>query len=173
VIVQFLRVVGALIVGCAAITSEYVLLALAVLESVIVTFTFANVPETVGVPEIVPVFSPIVRPAGRPVAVQVYGGVPVLVGVKVKLYGRVISPMGNAAVAMPGPGLIVTEYGGTVVAAAPAASRSVTVMLYVPAVVGVPEIVPEAAPIVRPGGRPLALHEYGVVPLAPVTVVAG
>src|SRR5437762_13953322 len=107
--VQFLSVAGPLIAGAAAIAIVIVELPFAPCESVIVTTTFANVPETVGVPEIVPEFSPIVRPAGSPVADQVYGGVPVPVGCNVQVaYGRLISPTGHVVGTMPGGALIVT-----------------------------------------------------------------
>jgi hypothetical protein len=51
-----------------------------------------------------------------------------------------------------------------------AESVAVTVTLYVPAVVGVPETVPVDEPIVMPGGRPVADQVYGVVPPEAVTV---
>jgi hypothetical protein len=51
--------------------------------------------------------------------------------------------------------------------AVPDALVADTSMEEVPAVVGVPEIKPEAVSIVRPSGRPVAAKEFGAgVPLA-------
>src|SRR5690349_16558202 len=54
---------------------------------------------------------------------------------------------------------------------APAASSTVIVTEYEPIVVGVPEITPVPAAIVKPGGRPLAAHVLVPVPLLEVNVV--
>src|SRR5437899_2042163 len=117
--VQFGSDAGPLIhTGC-VITSEYVLLAVAPVTSLIVTVTF-DVPAAVGVPAMTPVAGSSKSPAGSPVADHVYGGVPPPLGVNVKLYGRFFSPAGKPAVAIPGAGLIVTEYARA--AAAPATS---------------------------------------------------
>jgi len=44
----------------------------------------------------------------------------------------------------------------------PAAFVAVIVVLYVPAVVGVPEISPLVVLMLKPGGKPLAPNEVGV-----------
>src|SRR5439155_15809243 len=105
--VQFGSDAGPLIdTGC-VITSEYVLLAVAPVTSLIVTVTF-DVPAAVGVPAITPVAGSSKSPAGSPVADHVYGGVPPPLGVNVKLYGRFFSLAGKPAVALLGAGLLVS-----------------------------------------------------------------
>ena len=53
--------------------------------------------------------------------------------------------------------MLVTLHENDVVPLNPAPSVAVTVTEYVPAVVGVPETVPDEGSIARPGGRPAAL----------------
>ena len=78
---------------------------MALVASFTVTVT-VKFPATVGTPEIVPVDALIVRPAGRPTADHVYGGVP-LAGVSGALYATVSSPSGRFVVPTTGTGLIV------------------------------------------------------------------
>ena len=136
-----------------------------VLDPLSVTFTEKfDVPNAVGVPDMVPP-AERVSPAGSvpAVTVQVKGGVPPA-AFKLCEYGVPSVACGS------GPPLIVNAAGLTVidkpavVVLAPL-SVTLTVKFAVPAVVGVPDIVP-APDNVRPAGKAPAemVHAYGVVP---------
>ena len=60
--------------------------------------------------------------------------------------------------------MTVHEYETRPVAARDEPSVAVTVTLYVPATVGVPEMEPVEELIDRPAGNPEVDHEYGAVP---------
>ena len=127
------------------------------------------VPVAVGVPLITPDEELILKPAGRPVAVHEYGVTPPA-AVTVAEYVWFFVALGSDAVVMESAGhteLIVY------VLATLCGQLSVTVIVgvYVPVAVGVPLIVPDEEPMLKPVGRPLAVHEYGVTPPPAVTVV--
>ena len=109
-----------------------------------------NVPASVGVPDSTPVSEPRPIPAGRlPLLTdQVYGPVPPL-AVSVAEYAEFTSPDGGAAKFSAGPAMMVSVVA--LVSAWPLAS--VTLMVKVPAAVGVPEMAPVEGFRVRPAGR--------------------
>jgi hypothetical protein len=114
---------------------------------------YGKVPAMVDVPETTPVVE-ITKPAGRPVAVKVYGlpvpPVPVMV---------------TGVIAMPWMALMTTQaaVGGATtvteqlsVPAFPSLSRIVTMYGKVPVTVDVPETTP-VVEIAKPAGRPVAV----------------
>jgi hypothetical protein len=119
-------------------------------------------PPILGVPLITPVelFKP--RPPGKPAALHVYGVLPP-VAAKAALYGAVTVPLGNDVVVI----VSATEIDRENVAVAESSvelSLTITEMLKVPVVFGVPLMTPVELFTVRPAGKPEALHVYGVVP---------
>lgn len=70
------RVAGAEIAGAAFMVIVYTWVEIAPRASVIFTVTGVNVPVAVGVPDTTAVLALIVRPVGKPVALQAYGAVP-------------------------------------------------------------------------------------------------
>ena len=72
------------------------------MESVTVTFTVLD-PAVVGFPVIVPEFGSMANPAGRPLAVQVYGLVPPLAAT-VAEYGLLAGLAGSEAVVIESSG---------------------------------------------------------------------
>jgi hypothetical protein len=133
-----------------------------VLESVTV-IEGVLVPVAVGVPEIAPE-ELMLRPAGSPVADQVYGVVPPLALIEAE-YAAPVKPPGNDAVAIDKPAPTVMESALVVTLRWLGVLESVTVIegVLVPAAVGVPEIAP-AELILRPAGSPAAVQVYGAVP---------
>src|SRR4051794_32681814 len=123
-------------------------------ESVTVT---VMVPELAapGVPEITPA-ADMFTPAGRPLAVQVYGAVPPAAVTEAE-YRLPAGPVGSVAVVIDNAGEMdsvnpcVTDWCVGLVA-------SVTVTFTVPplAALGVPEMVPLTALIASPAGSPVA-----------------
>ena len=129
-----------------------------------VTVTLA-VPAAVGVPETAPVEELIDNPAGRPVADQIYGAFPPC-AVMARLAA---TPVGLTCV----PGLATTipvVHVNDALATTLTLSVAVTFIAKAPATVGVPVTAPVEVLIVRPVGRPVAVHVYGVVP--PVADIA-
>lgn len=125
-------------------------------ESLTVTFAVVA-PATVGVPEITPLAALIVRPAGSPVALHVYDGVPP-VAATVAEYAVLITPSERAVVVIERPGAItsvirfVAHWGGLL------ESQTVRSTVADPADAGVPEITPLDALITSADGRPAADH---------------
>ena len=121
-------------------------------ESVAVAFTVAA-PADVGVPLMTPA-ALIVRPAGRAVAVQVYGAVPPLAA-RVALYDVPTTPRDNADVVTV-TGLRTTREKVLVAVRCVGFVESVAVAttVLVPPTVGVPLITPVDVFNVSPAGRP-------------------
>src|ERR1017187_9716450 len=130
-----------------------------------------KVPAAVGVPVMAPVLVLTVRPAGSvPVATEkVNGPVPPETVMAGLLNATPTSPEFTAEQASEGPATMVK--GQVPVATAP--FLSVTLMVKVPAAVGVPVMAPVLALSVKPAGRvPVATEKVnGAVP--PETVMAG
>src|SRR4051794_27368911 len=126
--------------------------------AVIVTETGFTV-GVVGVPLITPLFKLIDRPAGRPVAGNVYGTAPPLTVCEGALYAVPTTPFGNGL-------LVIVTPVGAMVSVNPVVDavwcvgrvESVTVIVtetgFTVAVVGVPVIAPVPGLIERPAGRP-------------------
>ena len=128
------------------------------MESVTVTLAL-KAPETVGVPLITPVDEAIVRPAGNPVAVQLYGVVPP-VAATVALYDVPTAPPGRGdAVVMESAGLIVMlRFLLTLRCVGVVESVTVTLAVNVPEAVGVPLTMPVDEAMVKPAGNPVAVQ---------------
>ena len=128
------------------------------------------VPVAVGVPEIAPV-ELMLRPAGRPVADQVYGAVPPPATIEAE-YAAPVKPLGSEAVLIDRPAPIVMESVDVETLRWLGALESVTVIegVLAPEAVGVPEIAPEEL-MLRPAGNPVAVQVYGAVP-PPATMLA-
>jgi hypothetical protein len=134
--------------------------------------TFASMvygPAVVGVPLSTPAVLRLI-PAGSPVAVQPYGGVPPAAD-KLAEYAAPAVPSGGDEVVMMSGGAIVTDKFSVPVALL--ASVTVTLTENGPAVVGVPLIVPVNGSTPRPGGSPVAVHVRGGTPPETARVVAG
>src|SRR5579872_3567250 len=116
-------------------------------ESVTVTITLL-VPAADGVPEMVPAAGSIVKPLGRPVADQVYGVVPPLAAIGEEYATPAVPPLSEAVVMDSAPAMVIgnvfcdERWVGLV------ESVTVTTMLAVPALNGVPAIVPATGSIV-------------------------
>jgi hypothetical protein len=136
---------------------------------VTVTLTVA-VTVAVGVPEMIPVAGSSVKVAGRPVAVQVYEGVPPIAA-KVAVYGLPAGPDGSDGVVMVTFAAIV-RFKAAVAVCAVGVVESLTVMCTRPvlAAAGVPEIAPVVALMLRPCGRSADDHVYDCVPPVAATV---
>jgi hypothetical protein len=146
------------IAGAAAIVTGYDLDALAPFESVTVALTVYE-PLVLGVPLICPdVLN--VRPGGTPVAFHVTGDAPPEAA-RLAEYNAPTVPLGREGVVIERAGEIVMVYDCDAVA--PFASRTVTTMVGVPAVAGVPPSTP-AVLRVRPAGTPVAVHVRGAAP---------
>ena len=125
------------------------------------------VPGVVGVPLTTPVAGLRVRPAGSVLLLQAIGAVPLL-ALSVKLTGvaRYMS-LNVAGVVLIVIGVVtVIESGMLADSRGTDESTAVMVKLLVPAVVGVPLIIPVADASDRPAGSVPAetLHVYGAVP---------
>jgi len=123
------------------------------------------VPATVGVPEITPVEEFKLRPLGKfpKRTVHVYGGLPP-VAVKFAWYGTPTVPLGKLAVVIwsGGPAAAMTMERVWVAVVPPAETWTVNVL--VPAMEGVPEIVP-AFRVRLAGRKPERIDQtYGGVP---------
>ncbi len=113
------------------------------------------VPAAVGVPLITPAVL-IVRPAGRPVAVQVYGDVPPLAA-SVALYDVPTAPGDNdAVVTVTGARMTRESVLVPVSRVGFVESVAVTTTVLVPPPVGVPLITPVDVFNVSPAGSPVA-----------------
>ena len=124
-------------------------------ESVTVIVTVLD-PAVVGVPVIAPLAASMLRPAGRPVADQVYGVVPP-VAATVALYAAPTTPPGSDVVVMDGGAMMVIDRLAVAVKCVGLVeSVTVTATVLAPAVVGVPVMAPEEALIVSPAGNPVA-----------------
>src|SRR5579885_646803 len=136
--------------------------AVGVVESVTLMVTLPLLGPA-GVPVMAPVEGLIESPPGRPVADQVYGGVPP-VAASVALYGWPAVPVGSSVVVMGGGAMFRARL--TVAVSAVGVVESVTLIVTFPLLpaVGVPVMAPDEALIERPAGKPVADHEYGVVP---------
>ena len=87
------------------------------------------------------------------------------------LYAVPVTPLGNDAVVMPiGATMVSDRLLVPVRCAGLVASVTVTTTVLVPAVFDVPLIAPLAGSMLRPEGRPVADHVYGVVPPVAATV---
>lgn len=91
------------------------------------------------------------------------------VAITVCIYCEPTVPLGSDAVVIV-RGAITTVKVRVALAEAPVASVTLTEMVDVPWVVGVPEINPVASPV-RGGGNPEMAHVYGVVPPVALSVV--
>jgi hypothetical protein len=115
-----------------------------------------DVPAVVGVPETVPSVGSTDRPPGRPVADQVSVAVD---EESVADAARGLMAMPEGVVCAPGSATVttlVTVQPKEADPAAPDPSVAVTVTDEAPAVVGEPEMAPEAGSIESPAGRPVA-----------------
>jgi hypothetical protein len=124
----------------------------AVAPTLSVTFSvILEVPATVGVPVIAPVFALRLSPAGSGPGDndQVYGSVPP-VAAAVCEYTTLTSPFKSATVVMDGAAAIVID--NALVVVAPTLSVTFSVNPTVPAVVGVPVIAPVLALRLSPAG---------------------
>ncbi len=122
--------------------------------SVALTVTDA-VPAAVGLPVMSPVLDAMARPAGRPVAVQVSVWP---VAESVPLICR-LTEVASAVDWLPGLVTVTvldTFHVNVVVPFAPEVSVAVRMTAHEHAAVGVPDMVPVVAPIVRPAGSPVA-----------------
>ena len=109
-------------------------------------------PGVVGVPVIWPP-ALIVRPAGKLLAVNVYGAVPLTAVSVVAVYATFAVPFGRLEVVIASPGVMVIDKFAVLLRCVGFdESVTVKVICVVPAVVGAPEIWP-AALIVKPAGR--------------------
>jgi len=144
-----------------------VLVCAGLLESVTVTDAVKG-PAAVGVPVTWPA-ELMESPAGRPVAVKLYGVVPPE-AVTVALYAVPTVPFGREVVVSTSPvGAIVMVTFPVLVCAGLLESVTVTDAVNVPAAVGVPVIWPLGL-MDSPAGRPVAVKLYGMVPPVAVTV---
>jgi hypothetical protein len=136
-------------------------------ESVTVMVT-SKLPVAVGVPATCPVAALSVRPAGRvPVYDHVNDGVPPA-ATRLSLYAVPDLPLSSLPESVGAPFTTIVRLTLDVIAFE---SVTVIVALKLFAVVGVPPIVPLAALIDRPGGKPVALQVYPGVPPVAVIVV--
>jgi hypothetical protein len=88
---------GPMMASVTPTVSEYVLVTTADAVSIAVTTTLKGLPvAVVGVPVIVPVPALMLKPAGSPVADQVYGAVPPVADTVVDVYGVPAVPEGSA-----------------------------------------------------------------------------
>jgi len=131
-------------------------------ESVAVMVTEKGLPVVVvGVPLITPVPALIVNPAGRPVAVNVYGTAPPLTVCEGAVYAVPTTPFGSGLL------VIVTAVGAMAIVSPMVETvkcvgrvESVAVMVtgaLTAAAVGVPVITPVVLLIDKPAGRPVAV----------------
>ena len=125
-----------------------------------------NVPAAVGVPVTVPL-PPNVRPAGNEPAEMdhVYGAVPPVTVRFCGAYAAPTVPDESAVAVIVGTDAAAMTICSGCVPERFAASVTFTVKLEVPAVVGVPEIVPLLASVKPVGSDPALIdHVYGGVP---------
>jgi hypothetical protein len=115
--------------------------------------------------------APVEEPSDKPdgseplVTLQVIGGVPPLVWM-FWLYAVPTVPFGNDVVVMLNIGLTVMLRAWVLVCGGVSESVAVTVKFVVPAVVGVPEIVPELLNVNPPGKLPMVTLQV-IVPTPP------
>jgi hypothetical protein len=105
-----------------------------------------------------PVAGSIANPAGRPVAVHEYGGVPPAAATG-PVYTDPTRPFGSDAVVIVSPAPIVTENCfETLKCVGLVVSVTVTLTVAAPAALGVPVMAPVAGSIANPAGRPVAVQ---------------
>ena len=158
-VVVIVRAAGAMVRDRVALT----LCGAGVAESVTLRVTLL-VLGPVGVPLMTPE-ELMERPAGSPVADQVYGGVPPPAAT-VMLYAWPVAPeVSDVVVIVSGPEAIF-NVRVTVAVCGVGVVESVALMITLPllAAVGVPVIAPVPALIERPAGRPVADQVYGAIP---------
>ena len=132
--------------------------ALPVPPALVALIVTVYVPAVVGVPEIKPVLAFTVKPAGNAVVLKLVG---LLVAVIVYENATPTWPLAVRGLVMTGAaGLTVMP---SVALPVPPALVALIVTLYVPAVVGVPEIKPVVVFTLKPAGRPLALKLVGLL----------
>ena len=133
-------------------TTVKVSVALPVPPELVALMVTLYVPAVVGVPEInpVPVFT--VKPAGSPVALKLVG---LLVAVIWKEKATPTVPLAVVALVMTGGGGLIVKV--KVALPVPLLLVALMLTLYVPAVVGVPEINPVLVFTLKPAGSPVAL----------------
>lgn len=146
------------IVSCPVMVSDRLLVAVRCVGLVESVTVMTTVPELApdGVPLMTPLDASMPRPLGRPVADHVYGVVPP-VALRVALYAVPALPPGNDVVVMLSGAMIVIARLAVAVKCA-GLVESVTVMaaVLVPAVVGLPLIMPVDALMLNPAGKPVA-----------------
>ena len=117
------------------------------------------IPAVVGVPEIKPVLVFTDRPAGsRPVTLKLVG---LLVAVIVYENATPTWPVAVRGLVMTGAGGLMVKVN--VALPVPPELVALIVTVYVPAVVGVPEIMPVLVSTVKPAGSPVALKLVGLL----------
>jgi hypothetical protein len=127
-----------------------------------------NVPAVLGVPVMAPVDGFRVRPAGsEPLVIEnVYGGTPP-VATSAELYATPTVPVAVGQARVGGAGaMTILQLVDVVPAAVPLESTTWAVKVNVPAVVGVPVMLPVDGSSVRPAGsEPLVIENvYGGTP---------
>ncbi len=161
------------IVNCPSIVIERVFVAVrcaGFVESVTVIVTVLVV-AVVGVPLICPVDASRVNPAGSPVADQVYGVAPPVAASVTPAYAVFTTPDGSDVVVIANwPAMLIDSVLVALRWVGLVESVTVIVTVLDPAVVGAPVIAPLEASMLRPAGRPVADHVYGVVPPVAATV---
>ncbi len=132
-----------------------------------------KVPDSVGVPETMPVEASKERPAGKAVGpkkaviANVYGPVPPEAG-NAWEYGRLIFPAGGLLQMIVTASTIAIEHGTESSEGASSVTRTVKLAMAA-GTVGVPETSPVALSMVKPGGRVPAEIDQTTVPVSPVT----
>ena len=140
-------------------------------ESVAVITAVLVPAGPLGVPVIAPA-ALIESPAGRPVAVKVYGLVPPFAATVVAVYTAPTIPPGNDVVVIAsGVTIVMDRLAVAVRWVGLVESVTVIAAVLVPAALGVPVITPVAL-IESPAGKPVAVNVYGAVPPFAPTVGA-
>ena len=155
------------IIGAIAVVPMVIVNALVSLPALLVAFTVKlNVPVVVGVPDIVPLVERV-NPVGRlPFAIAQFMGV-VPVAVRVLLYAVPVMPSGSVVVVMVGGIITAFIVMDKAFVSFPALFVALAVKLNVPAVVGVPDIIPVAESDKPVGKLPTdTVQVMGAVPVA-------
>ena len=148
--------VGAMVAAVMVMLSACVPVPLALVALMVA----ANVPATVGIPEIKPVLVLMASPAGNPDALKLVGE---LVAVMANENAVPVTPLAVAGLLMAGAGGRAAEMVMLrPCVPVPATLVALMVAANVPATVGVPEIKPVMVLGVSPGGKPVALKLVGV-----------
>lgn len=146
------------VVGSETVSEKFCVVVLPVL-SVTVTDT-CEVPGAPGVPANDPV-GDNVTPVGKPVAAKVYGGTPPVAATVPETADPTVALGSDVVVIVSGGGAIVRPT--LLLAVAPVESVTVTDTLTLPAVVGVPLMLPSGVAL-SPSGNPLTANVYGGTP---------